>query len=753
VTGWQLFRFALGWIVSFTVLSTLPESQRKWGVPAALLLPLALGADLIFLTKIAPIAFIFLGAAYVLMLVGAFDRAKRISLFLASMCMVAASLTYVYQSFWPMVLLCAAALWAAFTAIDVLDLAWRIRAGLVLVLSVCAVLVLWPSVESMSGGRLKCPAYLKEHNKFRLVAGLDLRGGMRLVYTVDVEEAIKDKRDRYYEQMRTELARNFNFHSGDELPSEESLTKLREKVNLEAPRKPANVIRLEIKDAADADKVDERLLALFRGDLAYSQSADKRTWNFQVREQSESSIRERAVAQAKEIIHRRVDELGLREAAVSTRDEDVIIEVPGEDESSFANIRDIISQTARLEFKLLDDETDFIGDVAKKAAEGSLPEGLEFLGEVAPVGLDENGSEKRKEIKYAFLRKKPDEQMKDTLQRFKEWAATLPHPPDRELGFEIVRETNPDTLKETEIGWRTYLLKHRAEITGDQVADAQAMAEQAQGGGSSLGGWNVSIRFTDAGGNAFEKITGANVKKRFAILLDGRVESTPVILTRIAGGNARITMGSSDPEIQLRDSRKLELVLRSGALPAPISPSNEQRIGPSLGRDSIRLAATGAAMGGVLVLLFMLAYYHRGGLIANLAVLLNVLMQLMVLATFGASMTLPGIAGIALTMGMGVDGNVLINERIREELRAGKSPRAAVQLGFTRALSAIIDGHVTTLIAGVVLAQYGTGPIKGFAVTLIVGVMINIYTAVIVNRVFFDFWVRAFGRKTTLSLG
>lgn len=752
MTGWELFRFIVAWLVGYVVVSAVPESQRKWAVPAALLIPAATLVDLFVVVKASHFTFIPLGFALLFFAIGAFDRVRRVSLFIASMCLVGATLTLVYHAFWPMVLLSIAALWAAFTALDLIDLGWRLRAGVVLSITTGAVIVLWPSVNSVAGGKVPCPSYVKEHNKFRLVAGLDLRGGMRLVYTVDVEEAIKDKRDRYYEQMRTELTRAFLFHSGDELPSEESLTKLREKVNLDAPRKPPNVITLEVKDAADVDKVDEKFLSQFRGDLAYSQSSDKRTWNFQVRESAESSIRERAVAQAKEIIHRRVDELGLREAAVSTRDEDVIIEVPGEDESSFANIREIISQTARLEFKLLDDSTDFIGEVAKKATEGSLPDGLEFLGEVAPTGLDDSGAETRKEIKYAFLRKKADEQLKDTLTRFKEWGATLHPPPDRELGYEVVRETNPDTLKETEIGWRTYLLKSRAEISGDQVSDAQAAPEQGQGGGS-LGGWHVGIRFTDAGGNAFERITGTNVKKRFAILLDGRVESTPVILSKIAGGNARITMGSNDPDVQLRDARKLELVLRSGALPAPISPSNEQRIGPSLGRDAINLAVRGALVGGIIVLLFMMAYYHRGGFIADLAVLLNVFLQLTVLATFGASMTLPGIAGIALTIGMGVDGNVLINERIREELRAGKSPRAAVQLGFSRALSAIIDGHVTTLIAGVVLAQYGSGPIKGFAVTLIVGVIINIYTAVVVNRVFFDYWVRGFGRKTTLDLG
>jgi preprotein translocase subunit SecD len=212
-------------------------------------------------------------------------------------------------------------------------------------------------------------------------------------------------------------------------------------------------------------------------------------------------------------------------------------------------------------------------------------------------------------------------------------------------------------------------------------------------------------------------------------------------------------MGSQDPEVQLRDSRKLELVLRSGALPAPISPTNEQRIGPSLGRDSIALGIQGAVGGGALVLVFMFMYYGGAGLIANIAVLLNLFLQLAVLATFGASMTLPGIAGLALTLGMSVDANVLINERMREEVRDGKSPRAAVEVAYSKALSAIVDGQLTTIIAGVVLAQYGTGPIKGFAVTLIVGVLCSIFTGVMVTRVLFDLWVRNLGSKGKLSLG
>ena len=696
------------------------------------------------------IAYVFAGLFAVFGALGYFARGKRVLLWLAAIFAASAAGAAWADAFWPLVFFGVFMFISAFCALDVIDAGWRFRASLVGAATFLGLLALWPTFDRMSNGKAMCPRWIEDRVTFRLVAGLDLRGGLRLVYTVGVDEAIKDKRDRYYEDMRVELAKIYGLHEGDDRPTEEVFVKLRELVSLDAPRTPADVIKLQDKPNADPTKIDERFLNLFRGDLMFNQSADKREYTFQVRDEAKSSIRERAVGQAKEIILRRVDELGLREASVTTRDEDVIIEVPGEDEASFATIRDIISQTARLEFKLLDDDTDYMAEVQKTAKPESLPEGLEFIRENAPIGLDENGEQVSKVITYAFLRKKPEETSQQALTRMREWVATLEPPPDREIGLELERATDPDTLKESETGWRTYLLKRRAEITGDMVRDAQATPDQGQG---ALGGWHVQLVFTDQGGRIFDTITAANVKRRFAIILDNRVESTPVILTRISGGVASITLGSQDPEVQLRDARKLELVLRSGALPAPISPSNEQRIGPSLGADSIRLGVQGTAIGIGLVMLFLIVYYRRAGIIADISAGANVLLQLAVLATFNASMTLPGIAAIALTIGTGVDANVLFNERIREELDAGKSPRVAVELGFSRALGAIIDGQMTLMLCAVVLAQYGTGPIKGFAITLLVGALVNLFTSIVFSRVMFDLWVRGFGRKATLDLG
>ncbi|MET0789881.1 MAG: protein translocase subunit SecD [Polyangiaceae bacterium] len=693
---------------------------------------------------------IFGGLAALFVLSGFAFRSERWLLLFAGAFAGGAAAAAHNDAFWAMVLLGTISLWLAFAAVDVMDLGWRIRASLTFTACLFGFLVLWPTLPSWSE-HIKCPAYIQDHVSFRLVSGLDLRGGLRLVYTVDVDEAIKDKRDHYYEDMRLEAAKVYGLHTGDELPSEEVFKKLREKVEIESPRRPVDEIRVKVKEGTDPSKLDERFLEKFRSEMSFSRTQDQRTLTFKIRSNVGSQIRERAVGQARDIILRRVDELGLREAAVSSRDEDIIVEVPGEDEKSFATIREIISQTARLEFKLLDDDSDFFGSIQKTVQETSLPEGLEFRLENAPVGKDAEGENRTKQNTFAFLAKLPKETTTQTLQRMREWAGTLDIPADREVGFEIEhRVVDEVTLKQEESGIRTYFLKSRAEITGDMIREAVAQPEQSNGG---MGGWHVSITFTDAGGKAFEKITGANIKRRFAIILDGRVSSAPVIQSKIAGGHGQITMGSGDPEAQLRDSKNLELVLRSGALPAPISPSNEQRIGPSLGQDAIKLGVQGALGGIGLVLVFMMIYYQRAGFIADLAVIMNLFLQLAILCSFGASMTLPGIAGLALTVGMAVDSNIIINERIREELGLGKSPRAAVDVGYKRALNAIIDGHVTTVIAGLVLAQYGTGPLKGFAVTLMVGVICNIFTGVIVSRLMVDWWVKNLGRGAQLDLG
>ncbi|NLV24576.1 MAG: protein translocase subunit SecD, partial [Deltaproteobacteria bacterium] len=233
----------------------------------------------------------------------------------------------------------------------------------------------------------------------------------------------------------------------------------------------------------------------------------------------------------------------------------------------------------------------------------------------------------------------------------------------------------------------------------------------------------------------FDQITAANVGKRLAIILDDTVYSAPVIRERISGGSAQISGAFNEQE-----ATDLAIVLRAGSLPAPVKILEDRTVGPSLGRDSINKGIFSVLVGGILVIIAMFVYYRLAGLVANVALLLNLVFILTLLALFKASLTLPGIAGIVLTVGMAVDANVLIFERIREELRRGQSPRLALEEGFAKAFLTIVDANVTTLIAALVLFQFGTGPVKGFAVTLSVGIVCSLFTAIFVSRVIFDYF-------------
>jgi preprotein translocase subunit SecD len=277
-----------------------------------------------------------------------------------------------------------------------------------------------------------------------------------------------------------------------------------------------------------------------------------------------------------------------------------------------------------------------------------------------------------------------------------------------------------------------YVLESRTLMTGEYITDARVRPS------SQLQGPYVELILNATGARLFEQITGANVKRRLAIVLDNRVYSAPVIQERIGGGRASIT-GSFD----IKEARDLAIVLRAGALPAPVEIVEERTVGPSLGQDSIRQGIISFIVGGALVILFMAAYYKGAGLVAVVAVIFNIFYMLAILAGFQAVLTLPGIAGIVLTVGMAVDANVLINERIREELRAGRTVRSAIEAGYQNALPAILDSNVTTFLSGVILFQFGTGPIKGFAVTLCVGILTTVITAVYLTRTYYDFRISA----------
>ncbi len=663
---------------------------------------------------------------------------KRNTLILALVSAIAAYLFFHADNFWGLVISSLIVVWSLVGALPIMDGPWRTKVGFVVAVFFGSLIVLWPTFEGMSDGRIKCPAYVKDRITFGIVKGLDLQGGLRLVYTVEVEEAIRDKRDKFADEMRHELANAYNFHQGDGLLKREELTKLEEKVHLSMPE--TSVIKIVFKDPADTKLVDDRFKKKFGGELSQVMGGTGEVV-FKIRQEIETDIRNKAVTQARDTVLRRVDELGLREASVTTRDEDIIIEVPGKDERAFNEVKEIIRKTARLEFKMLDDEADFFGKIPEAQVPAS--ENIEIRFENAPAGVGKNVK-----TNFARIEKRQDETMLQALERLKKWTATLDVPDDHVIGYEKIEDPDEETGKFIEKGWRTFYLYSRAEVTGEYITDA-ARAVNTQSGMPEV---YVSITFSPAGADRFEEVTGANVQRRFAIILDDVINSAPVIKSKIGGGRASITMGSGDPDTQLKNAEKLEMVLRSGALPAPITPSNESLIGPTLGQDAIAKGGLGAVAGGVLVLAFMLFYYRKAGIVADGAVLFNLLIQLAILASFSGTLTLPGIAGLALTIGMAVDANVLINERIREELRAGRSIRAAVEAGYDKAFTAIVDGHVTIFISGLILAQYGTGPVKGFAVTLIIGIIASLFTGVFCTRLVFDYWVRG-SKAKRLSVG
>jgi preprotein translocase subunit SecD len=579
---------------------------------------------------------------------------------------------------------------------------------------------------------MPAPAWLKDAVTSRIAPGLDIKGGLRLTYEVEVDEAIRDRRDRLVDDLLDRLGVEFGLFKADERPTREQLDQARARVKVEPIGE--RQIRATFKSGSDAQKLTLELIRKF-GDLKEESRTDTVVM-VGIRPDMIDDLRDNAVGQARETISDRIDKLGVRETSVTARGTDIAVEIPGADEASFTRIREIISRTARLEFKIVDDESDYVANLK------DLPEGITRESEVTSAGVEAP----QKVSQYLVAR---GEGARQKLQTYVEaQRATFPEGRELLLGEldELDNLGGPKPASEHK-SWRTYLLHTRADVGGEDVKDAFTAFDQENNRPY------VSMVFNPKGAEKFGQLTGRNVKRRMSIVLDERVESAPVIQSEIGGGHCQITLGSSASYNEtLKEARDLSLVLRAGALPAPIRPANEQMIGPSLGADAIEKSAMGALLGVSLVVLFMWFYYQTAGLVADFAVVLNLLFLLALMALFEATLTLPGVAGIALTVGMAVDANVLINERIREELRAGKSSRAAVDLGFDRAFWSIFDGQLTTFIAAVVLFQYGTGPIKGFAVTLMIGITTSLFTGVFCTRVVFDWLVRGL-RVKSLKVG
>jgi preprotein translocase subunit SecD len=591
-----------------------------------------------------------------------------------------------------------------------MDRSWYFRFAIVIGAAVFGFLALWPSLDRW----LHAPDIVKSYFDSQISPGLDIKGGMRLMYEVEVDEYIRDRRDRIAEQVQRQCGVLIGAIDEEEVDSvdKDKLAEIRQRCKVERVDREGGAvraIRITFSNPEDAKKLHKSWVKDNFRDLRVASGVGEEIVELAMREDQLEALRETAVRQSERTITNRIDNLGVLEPTVIARPRqgDIIIEVPGAEESSFERIKSIISRTAQLSFNIVDDEsTDLVQALANP------PEGI-YLAQGAQAYLEAFGEDARERL-IAHI---------ETL--------TLP---DDDHVLKVGRqEADPERGGE---GWRTYYLNRIAGATGEDLDDA------AVGFDPQTGNPEVDFTMNTRGTSRMSDLTGRNIGKRMAIVLDDRVESAPVIQGQI-GGRGRITLGQYlDRAETLQEAKDLVVVLQAGALPAPLRPANEQLIGPTLGQDSVTKGAKAALLGILAVLVFMAVYYQTAGLIADLMVGLNLLLMLGIMSAIGATLTLPGVAAIALTVGMAVDANVLITERIREELRLGKSPRSAVEQGFARAYSSVFDSQLTTAIAGVVLWQFGTGPIKGFATMLLIGIATSLFTGTFCSKVCFDWLVR-----------
>jgi SecD/SecF fusion protein len=433
-------------------------------------------------------------------------------------------------------------------------------------------------------------------------------------------------------------------------------------------------------------------------------------------EESSQDLQDRAF----EIIKNRIDEFGVYEPTVEKQSGGrILVQLPGVDRDRAINL---IEKVAHLEFKLVADER--TEDVLKKIDR--------FFSDGDTLAFEEPFSSYLIGVEHDMGIDIRDE---DSVLAMIGQAQDI-IPQDVEFLFGPREQYEGREVK------RLYLLKKEAELTGETIRDARHQPYQGQNL-QYAGSWMIELEFKREATRKFASITGRNIGKRLAIVLDDIVQSAPSIVERIPQGRASIT-----GKFKAEEARDLAIVLRAGALPAPLKIVEERTVGPSLGRDSIQSGIRAVVIASALVIVFMLIYYSLSGFVADIALFLNLFFLLAILSAFRGSLTMPGIAGIALTIGMAVDANVLIFERIREELKIGKTTRTAIDQGFARAWITIFDSNITTIIIGVILFLFGSGPIKGFALTLTIGLIANLFSAVFIGKVIFNYFTYKFDIRT-----
>ena len=551
---------------------------------------------------------------------------------------------------------------------------------------------------------------IENARKKSLKLGLDLKGGMHLVMEVDQVDLFEQK----------------------------------------AWNKDAKFTEILKTVRTKASQSDARVLDILSGEFK-NQNIPLSRYFYDIRNSDQEIVKklekesEDALNRAKEIIRNRIDQYGVAEPVITTQgSRKLIIELPGVSDEN--RVRNLLKGTAKLEFRLLRDpeilvrtldrlntylvQNSVTPPVAAAAPSPSVSSQLKApvpAAVPAPAPARQTSAKPLYDVIGVF-----QNGTAYTTERSREYVISLLHRSDIQAlmpqDSELLLAAKPEIGKNGEKLFPIYLVKKTPELTGGVITEAKATF------GSQGVQPEVLMAMNSEGTSKWARITGANIGKRIAIVLDNAVYSAPVVQSKIPSGNSVINGIES-----LEEAKDLEIVLKAGALPAPVRIIEERSVGPSLGADYIRAGVLSLAWAFCAVSVFMLVYYKKAGIAADIALVLNIVIVLSVLAGFNASLSLPGIAGIVLTIGMAVDANVLIYERIREEIDGGKVLMSAIEVGYDRAFSSILDSHVTTLCAAFLLYTYGIGPIQGFALTLMIGTAASLFTSIVVTKEIFSF--------------
>ncbi len=519
----------------------------------------------------------------------------------------------------------------------------------------------------------------------KLNYGLDIQGGLHLVMGVDVDSVVATTILRQTQVIKSEVAK------------EGVVIK-----DFDMKNAKAGEFNVLVSSTEDAKKVEAYIQKAYPTDLQIvSSSAEKvelKYFDATLIEQKQNVIR-----QAIETLRNRIDEFGVAEPSITQQGADrILVQLPGMADAEKA--KQLINTTAKLDFMIV-------------SYEKSQEELRKLIDEAEKAGTYTMAS-----LKYTEYVTRLNADLQSKL------------PAKTAVYFE-----KSENAKSMEVGSVPYLLKTDTDLTGDFLDNASV-------GFGQYGEPEVSIRFNPVGAVKFGELTEKHINQQMAVVLDKVVKTAPKINTKIPNGQAVITLGNSGSrDDSMNEAKLISTALRAGSLPAALEQLEERRVGPSLGRDALDRAKVASYIGSILVILFMIIYYKSMGVVSTVALVINIICVFALLASLGATLTLPGIAGMALTVGFAVDANVLINERIKEEFHKGATVKAAVAEGYSKAMSAILDSNITVAATAIILLYFGTGPVRGFAVTLLIGIATTLFSNVFVSKVIVDNLVHRFG--------